>query len=112
MNQTANPTLLSLVKKLNPRRFPGMSAHRAAIVAYIVGIDRANWTANPSITEMAVTSDGFVLEAHDGEVGLNHFVGPASDLRRNWENLLNCAKLTKEERDLANILFAQHVPHH
>lgn len=85
---------MTLTQKLYPGRFPGMSGKMAAIVAYVLGED---WTS-PRITEMAVTSDGGVLAAEDGEVGLNHFIGDGGDLDRNVRNLLDVAGLTDEER--------------
>ena len=46
-----------LAAKLHPDRYTAMSGKMAAIVAYILG-DR--WT-EPAISELVVTSDGFVL---------------------------------------------------
>ena len=91
MNNTVS---LTLTRKLHPSRFPHMSNKMAAIVAYILD---EQWTS-PRITEMAITSDGQVLTAMDGEVGLNHIIGGAKDLDRNIEDLLDAAELSNEEK--------------
>lgn len=95
----------NLQRKLNPRRFPGMSSKMAAIVGYI--LDK-KWT-EPAIDEMAVTSDGFVMASSEYDVGMNQFIGAVSDLERNWENLLEAADLTFEERRAAEQLFTTRV---
>ncbi len=84
----------TLTESLHPRRFPGMSGKMAAIVGYILG---EVWS-KPSIAEMVVTSDGFVLAQNEGHVGFNTIIGTAADLERNWNNLLRAAGLTGEER--------------
>jgi len=70
-------------EKLHPKRFDGMSGKMAAIVGYI--LDEA--LTNPAINELVVTSDGFVLAQHDGDVGDNDFmgsgIGPASKLEES-----------------------------
>ena len=88
----------TLVEALHPRRFPGMSEKMAAIVGYILGEE---WS-KPSIAEMVVTSDGFVLARNEGHVGFDTIIGTAADLERNWNNLLRAAGLTSEEQRLAN----------
>jgi len=84
----------SLAKKLNPSRFSAMSGKMAAIVAYILG---EKWT-DPAINDMAITSDGFLLAQHEGDMGLNDFMGAASDLERNVANLMIAAELTEGEQ--------------
>ena len=84
----------SLAKKLNPNRFTAMSGKMAAIVAYILG---EKWT-DPAISDMAITSDGFLLAQHEGDMGLNDFMGAASDLDRNVANLIVTAELTQDEQ--------------
>ena len=84
----------SLAKKLNPNRFSAMSDKMAAIVAYILS---ENWT-DPAISDMAITSDGFLLAQHEGDIGLNDFMGAASDLERNCRNLIAAAELTPDEQ--------------
>ena len=58
-------------QKLNPGRFPGMSAKMGAIIGFISDTEYTT----PSINEMAVTSDGFVLAQLEGDIGLNEFIG-------------------------------------
>lgn len=92
-------------EKLHPRRFEGMSGKMAAIVGYI--LDEA--VTVPAINELIVTSDGFVLSEHVGDVGANDFMGAESDLLRNWNNLLDAAGLTPEERTEAEAAYQSHV---
>jgi len=54
-----------LIDKLRPDRFTAMSGRMAAIVGYILG----ERFADPAISELVVTSDGFVLAQAEGEVG-------------------------------------------
>ena len=94
-----------LPNKLHPSRFPGMSAKMIAVVGCILGED---WT-EPTIAELVITSDGFVLARNAGHVGFNAFIGSATDLQRNWDNLLNVAGLTGEEQREANYRFQEAV---
>lgn len=77
----------------------------AAIVGYVCD---EKYT-NPAINELVVTSDGFVLAEHIGEVGANTMMGEESDLLRNWRNLLDAAGLTPEERKEAEAAYDSHV---
>ena len=95
----------TLTESLHPRRFAGMSGKMAAVVGYILG---EAWS-KPSIAEMVVTSDGWVLARNEGHVGFNTIIGTAADLERNWNNLLRAAGLTSEEQRLANKRYGQAV---
>jgi hypothetical protein len=53
-----DPVKDQLVTKLRPDRFPGASGKMMAVVAFILG---EHWT-DPAISELVVTSDGFVLD--------------------------------------------------
>ncbi len=101
----------SLVDKLRPNRFPGMSGRMAAVVGYIVGED---WS-KPRIVELVITSDGWVLARNAGHVGFDTIIGTAADLERNWNNLLLAAGLKSRERQEADERYQQAVrsgPHH
>ena len=98
--------LLALQRKLHPQRFPNMSGQMCAIVGHVLGLD----VTEPAIREIVITADGFVLARHEGDCGMNHFLGAADDLHNNWERLLDCATdLTKEERIAARVLFGKRV---
>ncbi len=97
----------NLARKLNPARFPGMSPRMAAIVGCI--LDRE--FTEPTIAELAVTSDGCVLARHAGDIGFNDFLGARSDLECNWRRLLDVAGLNDEERRLAERKYGNHVAH-
>jgi hypothetical protein len=90
-------------EKLNPARFEGMTSKMAAIVGYICD----ETCTDPAINELVVTSDGFVLAEHVGEVGANDFFGEESDLLRNWNALLDAAGLSPEERTQAEAAYPQ-----
>jgi len=92
-------------EKLHPSRFERMSSKMAAIVGYI---SDERYT-DPAINDMVVTSDGFVLVEHIGEVGANTIMGEESDLHRNWHNLLDAAGLTPEERSEAEAAYQDHI---
>ena len=82
-----------------------MSSKMAAIVGYISD----DTYTNPAINELVVTTDGFVLLEHVGDVGTNDMIGCESDLLRNWNDLLDAAGLTSEERTEAEAAYQSHV---
>jgi hypothetical protein len=94
-----------LINKLHPSRFPKMTPVMGAIVAHLLGLP----LFQPAITEVVVTSDGFVLARADGEAGANHFIGKYCDLIRNFYGLLAVAGLTPVERREAECLFAAKI---
>jgi len=63
------------------------SGKMMAIVGYLLG----EQFTEPSIADLCVTSDGFVLAQHDGEAGCNHFIGGADDLERNLRGFASVA---------------------
>ena len=104
--QSDSPHLNSaLAEKLHPNRFPRMSGVMAAVVGFVVGAR----FSNPSIVEIVVTSDGFVLARVHGEIGANHFIGKHADLARNWFGLMTAAGLTTQEWIEAAALFASKI---
>jgi Zn-dependent peptidase ImmA (M78 family)/DNA-binding XRE family transcriptional regulator len=83
-----------LIRKLDPSRFPSMSPKMAAIVGYVL---EAPFT-EPTVAELVVTHDGFVLAAREGDSGANELLGSRSDLDRNLVGLLNATPdLTEDE---------------
>ena len=74
-------------------------------MGYILGEE---WS-KPSIAELVITSDGWVLARNAGQVVFDVIVGSAADLERNWENLLRAAELTGEEQQEANEHYRQAV---
>jgi hypothetical protein len=98
--------LRSVTEKLHPKRFPKMSGRMAAIVAFLIDAQ----VTRPTIIEIVVTSDGFVLAGVDDEVGTNLLVGSYSDFVRNWRALIAAvAGLSKQEHIAAETLFASKV---
>lgn len=83
----------NLVAKLRPDRFSAMSGKMAAIVGYIVD----ERLSDPAISELVVTSDGFVLAQREGEVGANEMIGSEADLNRNLLDLIEAAGLSEDE---------------
>ena len=95
----------SLAPKLHPDRFTAMSPLMAAIVAYVLG---ESWT-EPGIAEIAVgEQDGLVYIRKEGDAGFDGLQS-LSDLRSNWNRLLDAAELTPDERREAMRLFNQRV---
>jgi hypothetical protein len=92
----------TLIDKLHPDRFSGMSGRMAAVVGYILGQE---WSA-PRIVELVVTSDGWVLARNAGHVGFDTIIGTVDDLERNWNNLLRAAGLTSQEQQEAGRSYA------
>lgn len=88
----------SVRRKLNPNRFPGMSGKMRAITEFLLGMER---TTDPAIDAMIRTSDNCVLAQYCGDLGYNAFIGAYDDLKRNWQELLACAGLTKDEMVIA-----------
>lgn len=82
-----------LVAKLRPDGFTAMSGKMAAIVGYI--LDEP--FSDPAISEIVVTSDGFVLAETEGDVGANEMLGSEGDLNRNLVALIEAAGLTADE---------------
>ena len=95
----------TLVRKLHPSRYPGMSGLMAAIVGCI--LDRQ--FTEPAIAGLFLTCDGYVLAWHGDDIGCNDFIGARSDLERNWNRLLDVAGLTDDERQLAECKYRQHI---
>jgi hypothetical protein len=95
----------TLVRKLHPSRYPGMSGLMAAIVGCILG----RQFTEPAIAGLVLTCDGYVLAWHGDDIGCNQFIGSRSDLERNWEGLLDVAGLTDDERQLAECKYRQHI---
>jgi len=82
-----------LAAKLRPDRFSAMSGKMAAIVGYILD----EQFSDPAISELVVTSDGFVMAERVGEVGADEMIGREVDLNRNLLDLVTAAGLTEEE---------------
>lgn len=83
----------ALIDKLRPDRFTAMSGKMAAIVGYILD----ERFSGPGISELVVTSDGFVLAQTEGEVGANDMIGEEADLNRNLLTRIEAAGLSDEE---------------
>jgi len=81
---------------LNPARFPGMSGKMMAIVGYIL---ETKWT-QPTIEEMVVTSDGFILARVSGDIGCNDMLGSISDFKNNWDKLIHLPQLGLNEDEV------------
>ena len=94
-----------LIAKLHPKRYPNMSGKMTAIVGCIL---RRRWT-RPTIAELVITSDGWVLARDEGQVTFDSIIGTAADLERNWIALLDVAGLTSEEREEADKHYGQAI---
>ena len=79
-----------------------MSDKMTAFLSYLFQED---WT-EPRILDLNITSDGFVMAFTDQEDSL---FSSASDLERNWSDLLTIAGLTAEEMAEAKQLYQSRV---
>ena len=95
----------TLSRKLNPNRFTAMSGKMAAIVGYVI----SERFTNPIITDMCITSDGFVLAQQEGDIGMNETIGHISDLERNWNLLIRVADLNEIETKQARALYSLRI---
>jgi hypothetical protein len=77
----------------------------SAMVGYVLGAR----FVEPSIAEIAVTSDGVVLARAEGEASAKRFIGNYNDLLRNWLALVAIAGLSQREFMEAQCLFASKV---
>ena len=77
----------------------------AAFVGYILD----EHFSEPAISELVVTSDGFVLAQTEGEVGANEMPGTEVDLNRNLLDLIEAAGLTAEEIHEFGRLQRKHI---
>ena len=93
----------SLVAKLHPRRFSGMSPQMAAVVGYVVD---ERYT-DPWIAFASVTSDGYVVATPASGGGFHHdvFLGAFDDVLRNVRALVTAAGLLPEEEALLRDAF-------
>ncbi|MCC7291849.1 MAG: hypothetical protein IT449_07300 [Phycisphaerales bacterium] len=95
----------TLAQKLHPDRFTEMSPFMAAIVGYVLG---ESWT-NPAIAEVTVSeTEDLVYVRKAGSAGFDGLQS-LTDLRNNWNRLLDAAGLTPEERREAVGLFNERI---
>ena len=95
----------TLTEKLNPTRFTEMSPFMAAEFAYVLG---QCWN-QPSVAEMTVSeTEDLVYFRKACDAG---FIGVQSltDLRNNWNRLLDAAESTPDQRKEAVTLFHHKV---
>jgi len=97
-----NALLASLEEKLDPARFPKMSAEMAAVLGCIFKKDYTE----PRIVRIYITMDGIVIGQHLGDTNRGTLLGPAAKFDREWADTLRAANLTAEERRLADRLLA------
>lgn len=95
----------TLTEKLHPRRFTEMSPFMAAIVAFVLG---ESWT-DPAIAEVTVSeAEDLVYVRKVGAVGFDGLQS-LTDLRNNWNRLIDAAGLTPDERREAVALFQARI---
>lgn len=95
----------TLSKKLHPAQFSEMSPLMGAIVGYVLG---ESFT-EPTIAELTVSEqENLVYIRQDGATGFEGLQS-LTDLRNNWNRLLDAAELTDDERKEAVRLFNERV---
>jgi hypothetical protein len=95
----------NVVSKLDPQRFPNMSGFMMAIVGHILG----EQFTTPELAEVCyVEAEDLVYFRREGEPGFSGMES-LSDLRHNWNDLLDLSGLTPEERAYAEGLCASRI---
>jgi uncharacterized protein with von Willebrand factor type A (vWA) domain len=95
----------TLSDKLHPTQFSEMSPLMGAIVGYVLG---ESFT-EPTIAELTVSEqENLVYIRQEGAAGFEG-IQSLTDLRNNWNRLLDAAELTDEERKEAVRLFNERV---
>jgi len=84
---------MSVRIKLGPDRIRPSPRFRAMLQC-LLGLDPVT---TPSYRSLIITSDGFLLGCHTGDIGYNDFIGVASDLERNCRGIAEAAHLDQEE---------------
>ena len=97
--------LKDLVRKLDPRRFPGMPPVLAALTGFLLGAE----FFTPSISEIVITDSGIVLARVNGDTDAKHVLGRYSDILQGWMSLLSRGGLTPHEFAQVQCLFAEKV---
>lgn len=92
-----------IAAKLHPTKVR-MPSRAAAILACLLG---QNWT-RPAIGYLMVTTDGWLLGQNEGDVGMNSFLGPASELDTLLDQAATAGKLTTREKDHLKTLMPAH----
>ncbi|MBX3394313.1 MAG: hypothetical protein KF841_02995 [Phycisphaerae bacterium] len=97
--------MAKLAEKLHPDRFTEMSPFMAAVVGFVLG---ESWT-RPEIAEITVSeTEDLVYVRRSGGDGFDGLQS-LTDLRQNWNRLLDAADLTPDERREAVRLFSQRI---
>ena len=95
----------TLAEKLHPSRFSEMSPFMAAIVAYVLG---EAWT-EPAIAEITVSEAEDLVYVRQADGAGFDGIQNLSDLRNNWNRLIDAAGLTPDERREAVALFRERI---
>ena len=95
----------TLAEKLHPSRFSEMSPFMAAIVAYVLG---EAWT-EPAIAEITVSEAEDLVYVRKADGAGFDGIQNLSDLRNNWNRLIDAAGLTPDERREAVALFRERI---
>ena len=53
---------------------------------------------DPAIVELVITVDDMLLARHEGDVGFNDVIGPASNLTENALGIARTAEMSEEEK--------------
>jgi hypothetical protein len=97
--------LNDLVRKLDPRRFPGLPPLLAALTGFVLGAE----FVVPRIIAIEITDGGTVLARVGDDADERRVLGRYSDLLWNWLQLISRADLTSREFMEVQYLFAQKI---
>ena len=79
-----------------PAEFSGCSPVFLAVLGYLTGVA----ATHPVITEIAVSSDGWLLAKHEGDFGFDHALGISrAELITNLNGLCDALDMDVAERE-------------
>ena len=78
-------------EQIDPRRGSNLSPMFIAILGWVID----EKLTEPSIAQIAITSDHFVLAMAHGDIGFNQFIGAETDLWRNLRGWFQDCELDK-----------------
>ena len=81
----------TIKEQINPRRGSNLSPMFVAILGWVID----EKLTEPSIAQITITSDHFVLAMAHSDIGFNQFIGTEDDLWQNLRGWFKSCKLNK-----------------
>ncbi len=81
----------TIKEQIDPRRGSSLSPQFIAILGWVIH----EKLTEPSIAQLSITSDHFVLAMAEGDIGFNQFIGAEADLWRNLRGWFQACELNE-----------------